>query len=228
MALWSLATQGVVTPSCRAKARQTRQGTTFPVLSERQDMKQIAQALVKAQTTRHTPEGRMTEAVLLRSIAPSRRFNQHTAPDMTSRFMSHVMFGASDCWYWVGSTDDLGYGRFSYSTENKAHRAAFRIFKGDIPQGMKVLHKCDTRCCVNPEHLTLGTQKQNMQDMVAKGRNRCVPQHGEKNPMSRLTRAQVEEIRRRVAEGETQRSMCAIFNVSPMTINRIVRKESWQ
>ena len=191
-------------------------------------MKEIAAALVKAQKMRHTPEGRMNEAALLRSISKPKLFNQHTAPDMIQRFMSHVVFGASDCWYWAGSTDALGYGRFTYPGENKAHRAAFRIFKGEIQSGMKVMHKCDTRCCVNPDHLAMGTQASNVADMVAKRRNRSIGLHGEKNPMSRLTSAQVNEIRARIDSGEKQRAMCAIFGVSPMTISRIARKETWK
>jgi hypothetical protein len=191
-------------------------------------MKNIATALVKAQALRQTPEGRMTEAALIRSFTPRLRLNQHTAPDLMTRFMSHIAFGVSDCWYWVGSTDALGYGRFSHPEENKAHRAGYKIFKGEIPAGMKVLHTCDTRCCVNPEHLVVGTQAENVADMVKKRRGRTVPLHGERNPMSRLTRPQVEEIRQRVAAGEKQRAMCAAFSVSPMTISRIVRKELWK
>ena len=191
-------------------------------------MKEIASALVKAQRLRHTPEGRMMEASLIRSITNKKRPNQHTALPMIPRFFSHVAFGSSSCWYWVGSVDPSGYGKFSYPKENKAHRAAFRIFTGEIPDGMKVMHKCDTRCCVNPEHLILGTQAENVADMMQKKRHRSVGRFGEKNPMSRLTIAQVQEIRNRVSSGETQRSMCKVFGVSPMTISRVVRKETWK
>jgi hypothetical protein len=191
-------------------------------------MKQLASALVKAQQDR-TPEGRMMEASLLKQLFHKKGTNQHTSPkDMLTRFMSHVVFGASDCWYWIGYQDPFGYGRFTYPNENKAHRAAYRMFVGEVPSGMKVLHKCDTRCCVNPEHLFVGTQADNVHDMVAKKRNKNIPLHGERNPMSKLTRQQVDEIRSRVASGETQRSMCKVFNVSPMTVSRIIRKELWK
>ena len=190
-------------------------------------MKEIASALVKAQSQK-TPEGRMNEARLMRIILPRKQANLHTSKDVFSRFFSHLAFGGSHCRYWIGSTDELGYGRFSYPEENKAHRASFRMFYGDIPAGMKVMHTCDTRCCVNPDHLKLGTQADNVADMVMKKRNRSVPQCGENNPMSRLTAEQVKEIRERVATGETQRSMCLLFNVSPMTVNRIVREKTWK
>lgn len=171
----------------------------------------------------------MSEAALLKELFPATKTNQYTSPkDMMTRFMSHVLFGSSDCWYWVGCQDKLGYGRFAYPNENKAHRAAYKMFVGEIPYGKKVLHKCDTRCCVNPSHLFIGTQADNVADMVNKHRNKNVPMFGEKNPMSKLTKQQVDEIRLRVANGETQRSMCKIFNVSPMAISRIIRMEYWK
>jgi hypothetical protein len=171
----------------------------------------------------------MAEAALLKQMFPSTKTNQHSSPkDMMTRFMSHVAFGSSDCWYWIGYQDKLGYGRFSYPNENKAHRIAYTLFVGSIPDGMKILHRCDTRCCVNPNHLFVGTQADNVADMVKKHRNKNVPLFGENNPMSRLTKKQVDEIRLRVSNGETQRSMCKTFNVSPMTISRIIRKEIWK
>lgn len=190
-------------------------------------MQKIAAGL-EAQKNRDTPEGRMADAAFMRSMLPVKRGNQSSTKDLRTRFLSHVAFGASDCWYWVGSTDALGYGRFTHPQENKAHRAALRLFKGDIPDGLRVMHQCDTRCCVNPDHLHIGTQADNVADMVRKGRHRTKPLCGEKNPMARLTLAQVEEIRTRVAAGETQRAMCSIFGASPMTISRIVRMETWK
>lgn len=177
----------------------------------------------------NTPEGRMAEASIIKSLATqTKRTNQHNSGTPIQRLSRMIAFGASDCWYWIGSVDALGYGRFAALGEVKAHRAAYRSFNGPIPSGMFVLHRCDTRCCVNPAHLMLGTQADNMRDMAQKGRNKSIPKHGESNPMAKLTAEKVFEIRRRVLAGETQRSMCAEFGVSPMTISRAVRKESWQ
>lgn len=76
------------------------------------------------------------------------------------------------CWEWMGTKNPNGYGRFSsryFSTQ--AHRASWEIFVGPIPDGLFICHKCDNKSCVNPEHLFLGTQHDNMQDMAQKGRS---------------------------------------------------------
>lgn len=132
------------------------------------------------------------------------------------------------CWLFRGHIDGIGYGRLPALGENKAHRVSWIVHRGRIPFGMNVLHKCDVRNCVNPDHLWLGTQAENVRDMYSKGRNRVVALHGERNPMARLTRTQVDEIRAMVAAGAKQRDACKKFNVSPMTVSRIVRGEAWK
>src|SRR5690606_22558767 len=112
--------------------------------------------------------------------------------------------------------------------ENKAHRAAYRIFKGEIPAGLKVLHSCDTRCCVNPEHLRLGTQAENIADMIVRGRQKSSPRHGEDNPMAKASWDVVNAIREAVSAGAKQVDMAKRYGLSPMAVSRIVRKESWQ
>lgn len=190
-------------------------------------MKNIASALVKAQATKDLAlESRLLKK-MADHISPVPAVNASSALPMPERFMSKLVFGASDCWIWRGHVDSIGYGRFPYKGENKAHRVAYSIFTGQIPDGMLVLHKCDNRQCVNPEHLFLGTQSDNMKDMVSKGRNAQPKLFGERNPMARLTQKQVDAIRSEVAAGSTQRSMCDKYAVSPMTVSRIVRRESW-
>jgi hypothetical protein len=78
----------------------------------------------------------------------------------------------SGCWLWTGGTSGYGYGHFSLPVRGcrTAHRAAWTLYRGQIPAGLHVLHKCDVRCCVNPSHLFLGTHSDNMRDMVRKGR----------------------------------------------------------
>ena len=87
----------------------------------------------------------------------------------------------SGCWLWSGLHDGVGYGVIvvGHDTRFAAHRVSYSLYKGEIPVGMCVLHKCDVRSCCNPEHLFIGTKKQNSQDMVSKGRN--------KNPASLRT-----------------------------------------
>lgn len=87
-----------------------------------------------------------------------------------ARFMKKVRV-TSTCWLWTGSTAGTGYGRFSFrGRKNWAHRASYRIFKGDFPDELWVLHHCDVPACVNPDHLFLGVPKDNTQDSIRKGR----------------------------------------------------------
>lgn len=83
----------------------------------------------------------------------------------------------TQCWNWKLSKDRLGYGRMTISMGSRkqfrsesAHRYSYEIFNGPIPAGMCVLHRCDNRSCCNPDHLFIGTQKENIHDMHKKGR----------------------------------------------------------
>ena len=76
------------------------------------------------------------------------------------------------CWLWIGSADEDGYGSIYDGRGKRAHRVAWELFRGDIPHGMQVCHKCDTPACVNPDHLFIGTGLDNMRDKVRKGRLR--------------------------------------------------------
>lgn len=109
------------------------------------------------------------------------------------------------CWLWTKHLNTPnGYGRLKIGGKRGrhvlAHIISWRIHKGEAPTGLLVLHKCDTRCCVNPDHLFLGTNQTNMSDMVAKNRaNRPI---GERNPRAKLSRDTVFELRRRYSSGE--------------------------
>lgn len=99
------------------------------------------------------------------------------------------------CWIWVGCIHNkFGYGRFQFEkVRDLAHRTSWTIYKGEIPAGQSVLHKCDCAYCVNPEHLFLGTLLDNTMDMCAKGRQRGAV--GTANGNAKLTPAEVVEIR---------------------------------
>ncbi|WP_419146536.1 HNH endonuclease signature motif containing protein [Pseudomonas nitroreducens] len=98
----------------------------------------------------------------------------HESTPIHLRFWAHVDRKADDdCWEWTGSKDGHGYGTLSAGggrPPQKAHRIAFEMAHGPIPAGLVVRHKCDNPGCVNPNHLEVGTQKDNSADMVARGR----------------------------------------------------------
>lgn len=131
---------------------------------------------------------------------------------------------SGDCWTWRGSVDSGGYGTIKGATNQnlKAHRVSWVLAKGDIPRGLDVLHRCDNRRCVRPEHLFLGTDTENMADMVQKGRSAKLP--GERNPAAKLTPEQVNEIRQ---SKEFSTTLAARFGVHKETVGRIRRGLSW-
>lgn len=137
--------------------------------------------------------------------------------------------GPNACWPWMRYRTARGYGFVGIATGRGtgAHRVAWEIANGPIPDGMWVLHRCDNPPCCNPAHLFLGTNLDNIADKVAKGRQRG-PGPGAKNHQAKLTSGHVAEIRARFARGNVlQRELAAEFGVTQATISRAVRGESW-
>lgn len=94
---------------------------------------------------------------------------------LEQRFEENTDRSESGCHVWTGAKTDKGYGLIEVAGKTRrAHRVAYETFKGAIPAGLLILHRCDNPSCVNPEHLRAGTQAENMQEMVAKGRQRVV------------------------------------------------------
>ena len=123
------------------------------------------------------------------------------------RFMSKVHKAENGCWLWQAYRMKNGYGFFRTPTKNElAHRAAYRLFNGAL-DARDVMHACDNPACVNPEHLSLGTRKENMQDAKRKMRMRVGESHGR----AKLTNEQVEFAK--TAPG-LQREIAAILGVS--------------
>ena len=130
------------------------------------------------------------------------------------------------CWMWTAAINNKGYGLIHRRIQKDgrfAHRVSYKIFNGDIPDGMLVLHKCDTPRCVNPEHLSLGTQSDNIQDCSNKGR--LVDNAGEKHGMAKLNSSQVLEIR---ASDATNRMLGNKYGVNEATIRAIRNRIIWK
>jgi hypothetical protein len=142
------------------------------------------------------------------------------------RYFEMVIKGKTedDCWGWRGATDEFGYARIALggrgSLREFIHRFSYTMFNGEIPEGMVVRHKCDCPPCSNPRHLIVGTQSDNMQDCIARGRFASMP--GFNNPRAKLTEEQVEEIRAQHLDGATRSLLASTFNVSDTTISRVV------
>lgn len=123
------------------------------------------------------------------------------------------------CWNWQGSITKNGYGRLSFKGRSySAHRLAYLLVNGQIPESMNVCHKCDNRICVNPDHLFLGTQQENMLDCIKKGR---------RNPKM-LDFETVRKIRQMRADGLKNRQISAELNVKTRIVERVVYSEGYK
>ena len=139
----------------------------------------------------------------------------------------------SGCWLWIGGCTPSGYGNIwvnEIKRKDHAHRVSYRMHVGPIPSGMFVCHICDVPCCVNPAHLFLGTQTDNMADMRAKGRSatgdrngsRTHPESypkGENKSQAKLTNQQVLEIR--AAVGATRRQLSEKYGIGQTYVSKV-------
>lgn len=131
--------------------------------------------------------------------------------------------GEDECWLWRGGTT-RGYGVFTVATKHVyAHRVSWELHKGPIENGLDVLHRCDVPLCVNPNHLFLGTQTDNVNDMWAKGR--ANPPVGERNRHAKLTAEQVYEIR---DSSKSLRELALQYGVTMSMLSSIKRRASWK
>lgn len=127
--------------------------------------------------------------------------------ELTKRFWSKVIKGV-DCWKWDAARLTDGYGSFSIKGKTqRAHRVAWELANGEIPGGVHVLHRCDNPSCVNPTHLFLGTNRDNIVDSISKGRTN----RGTKNGGHKLSEAQVREIR---SSSDTLHSLANRYGIS--------------
>lgn len=142
------------------------------------------------------------------------------------RIRGHVIVDSNGCWIWKGGKNPRGYGNVRWTgTTKTAHRVSWEAHHGPIPKGLNVLHKCDVRACVNPEHLWLGTHQDNMTDMSRKGRVVCRPHRGEEHYNAKLTEADIVTIRSLKLK---LKEVAAMFDISEASVSLIRRRLHWK
>lgn len=155
-----------------------------------------------------------------KALSPKLRVNTRGLPFHEKVMIRTVVDETTGCWVWQGSCGFNGYGRLRHGPGRKpasCHRIMYEHRFGPIPKGMVVMHTCDNRRCVNPDHLRAATQGDNMRDMHKKGR--CT--------RSVLTEAEVREIRRLSENGVPPHDIANTFCVSPATIYNITSGRAW-
>lgn len=145
----------------------------------------------------------------------------------TSQELFEKKFVKTDgCWNWTANKYRSGYGQFGYGgLTQQAHRVAYQLYIGPIPDGLCVLHRCDNPGCVRPDHLFLGTQADNVHDCIGKGRK--VSSFGEKNGNAKLTAEQVAVIREKRANGALLANLAEEFNISESAVSLIANRRNW-
>lgn len=160
-----------------------------------------------------------------RAATPVRQRRVTVAASFDLHWKEDEAFG---CWVWQLALNDSGHGKVSHNGKKiGAHKFSYQRSVGPVPDGLVVRHFCDNPACVNPAHLCLGIQADNVRDMVARGRQRGAS--GERNSHAKITRLIAAEIRNRSrTEQPTQAQLADEYGLSPAQIGNIVRGESWR
>lgn len=156
-----------------------------------------------------------------------RAYKGRKARPLAERFWKKVdVCSVDECWPWIGSIDTRGYGTIGANGGRplmRAHRVSYEIAYGSIPIGFVVCHICDNRACVNPKHLFAATQRENVLDMINKGRRHSSA--GERNASAKLTKNQVIAIRN---DHRPTRDIISEYNISASTLYSIRHRETWR
>lgn len=156
----------------------------------------------------------------------------YTSMPLDERFWSKVIPEPNTgCWLWMAGLNGRGYGQLCAGDRKKgnrrvisAHRLSWELTFGEVPEGLQVLHQCDTRPCVNPQHLFLGTHQDNMADKVHKLRQ-C---RGERHGSALLTKLEVDAIRQLREVGRPITKIARCFDISKSTVRSIVSGKAWR
>jgi hypothetical protein len=168
----------------------------------------------------------------------------HLSPEQVVRFWARLdRESAAGCWLWTGSVGPRGYGQVYLAKRiyARAHRLAYALANGEVPDGLVICHSCDRPLCCNPDHLVAATQMENVADMVRKGRHVGGPNapglpprskqgrvRGERAPKAKLSAEQVKAIRTRYAAGGvTQVQLAAEYGINRNALQMILYRQSW-
>jgi hypothetical protein len=186
--------------------------------------------------------GKIKPKAAVRFCSPACYHANHGSRPAEERFWAKVE-KTNDCWEWAGFVDDTGAGRFAPhgNRPTTAYRYSWTLHNGPIPNGLVVCHHCDNRRCVRPDHLFVGTQRENIADAMRKGRmgqigqwvkdhpgeQRRTPRPGASNPAAKLTQADVSEIRS-LWPAVNQSELGRRFGVTQSAIWSVVHGKSWR
>jgi len=136
---------------------------------------------------------------------------------ITLKRFNDKIYKTPTCWLWIGAKTMDGYGRFGIGSKvfKSAHRLSYELHLGPIPEGYCIMHKCDTPCCVNPEHLSVGTAKDNSDDMISKGRSRHPS--GDTHPHTKISELTIKEIYAKLKE-ESRKSLARQYGINYVTL----------
>lgn len=175
--------------------------------------------------------------------APARKTGRRAMPGKTgdhivTRFLRRIApadISGDGCWNWAGRIEANGYGKFNTDGKTEgAHRIAYKLFCGEVPNGHDVCHSCDNRACVRPDHLFVGTRRVNMQDAAAKGRLSRGERHADSlrkglalSHAAKLKPNDVSVIDQRLRSGHKPSAIAQDYGVTSHAIVAILRGRTW-
>jgi hypothetical protein len=154
------------------------------------------------------------------------RLNDKEYHEITIKRFLHKVDNKNACWTWKGNVSKHGYGVSSYRSKSTlAHRLSWILFRGNLPKDLDVCHHCDNPKCVNPEHLFLGTAKDNVMDCFNKKRK---SHKGENHPRAKIKEQDVKEIFQLRKNGWTHQKLADRFKLTQSAVSNILHRRLWK